>query len=552
MSSTPRSSVSSSEADEEEGRMPLKRIGLFGSFIQSQPNSKQATPPQSKAPIIDVYIAAASFFFAGVIDDAIDLTHKQVRPWTAVTILLGHTIGVHIICAIACTYVHHFPNLKQIHQNRLRAPLAILTGWMWKSVVEDASELLVNASTDNEAAQVLLWFIYAIIVTIIAVIVAVTTSSFGPNADDFWFINIFKYILALTSSSLVLPIAGVWNEALTAFVDAAVPDTVSKATTTAVLYALKALFLHACFATTTQCILNFRRRSHVTPLPPPIEKNNNTVIARRNATAWAKYNFVLRRRIFENKVLLYVTAWGWWDVPQAIIFSPEFNNRPIYRLLAICVIVLLVMNSALLKTWFAVPLPEVLSNYFYIFFALSCHALDPQLGWAIKELYTQSILDFSNSYSAQVALFWSGVWMCCIIYFLLIKYLACIDGHTAPTDNNDEQTDKPPLVEGYAQTDAEISTEKKNVRSQQDAKQAELWSDDESDNDVSVWTDEFTDIDSAPPRRSNSKKLSRKNSSKRKSKKRNSSRHPPEPPMNDNNPPPPGGPSYFCSNALPW
>lgn len=61
-------------------------------------------------------------------------------------VLLGHAVATHLLCAMGCTYFDA-QAVSGATAAKLRTPLAVLTGWLWKAVVEDGSELLVGDSS---------------------------------------------------------------------------------------------------------------------------------------------------------------------------------------------------------------------------------------------------------------------------------------------------------------------------------------------------------------------------------------------------------------------
>ncbi|KAJ8609884.1 hypothetical protein CTAYLR_007494, partial [Chrysophaeum taylorii] len=387
-----------------------RRSDLFGSFV----GGKQ----QPTATFQTVYIAAASFFVAGVLEDAIDYTHREHNKFEDLMILIAHTIAVHLLCAVGCTYIHTHPGLSEDVSKKLRTPLAVLTGWMWKAVAGDLSNILIFSAPHTKWERCIFAYLYAIGVSIVAVTVAVHTSKIVPRSDDNVFWCTIKYVGALVGSSLVLPIAFIWDIAINYTVRAYCPEDLQKDMSIHLIMALRAMAIHLMLTTTAQSILNRRRRRAVPVIPDTRPRR----LFRQNTFLTSARLMQEKRRVLEDKTLMYITAWGWWQVPVAI-----YSETPALTLnaktAALVVIVACYFNACIFKTIREVSKPENAQGYVHTFFALTCASFDPQLGWAIVAAYTETVVDY-NRPTAVKSILWIGVVVCILALFITLKVAA--------------------------------------------------------------------------------------------------------------------------------
>ena len=182
--------------------------------------------------------------------------------------------------------------------------------------------------------------------------------------------------------AVVLPVAAIWDEALVYHTESLPPDAILRTTPRHRVHLIKAFLVHLLVCTTGQAYRN-RARSRA---PPP--KTADDELMARN------------RALFEDKTFFFVVAWGWcvrplspapvlktrrrrWNVPELLYGARMADAERSFMLLGI---VALYACLAVCKTFFRAPKPGAVDprRLHVIFLALTCAAVDPQLGWAIK------------------------------------------------------------------------------------------------------------------------------------------------------------------------
>lgn len=223
-----------------------------------------------------------------------------------------------------------------------------------------------------------MWLAYAVAASSVAVGVAAATARVVPRREDKELLRVVKYACALANSSLVLPIAAVWDDSINEVIADYWPKW--QGMSSHVILSVKALVIHVGLCSTLQLALNRSRGS--APSSAIVE----------------------RRHVFENKTLMYVVAWGWWNVPLAVFATPSFTRA--HKMLALVVVVVLYFSAALLKTLFQVAKPEQVQSFFAMVFSMWCASCDPQLGWAIVALYINSVYDRATNRAAIFSVLW--------------------------------------------------------------------------------------------------------------------------------------------------